>query len=220
MKRTSLRLILICLSTALAFHAFAGEDLSAGDVLKRLQKRYEGIVDARVEFFQSTNFSLSRVQQTSEGTVYMKKGSKYRVQTEQQTIVTDGKTVWSYSPVTNQVLIDHYVETPRSFSPEKFLFRAPTDYSATLLRKQKLSSGMSYVLKLVPKSDDSFIQSLKLWVEDKTWLIRRVELLDQNETETSYEVRDIVINPGIDDGKFRLDVPAGVEVVDMRSHPQ
>ncbi|MEE9225032.1 MAG: outer membrane lipoprotein chaperone LolA [Bacteroidota bacterium] len=220
MKRTAPRLILICLSTALTLQAFAGEDLSAGDVLKKLRKRYEGIVDARVEFFQSTKFSLSRVQQTSEGTVYMKKGPKYRVQTEQQTIVTDGKTVWSYSPVTNQVLIDHYVETPRSFSPEKFLFRAPTDYSATTLRKQKLSSGMSYVLKLVPKSDDSFIQSLKLWVEDKTWLIRKVELLDQNETKTTYEVRNIVINRGIDDGKFRFVVPAGVEVVDMRSHPQ
>lgn len=213
-------LIAVCGLASLAFRTHAGDDLSAGEVLKKLQKRYDGIVDARVEFFQSTKFSLSRAQQTSRGTVYMKKGPKYRVETEQQTFVTDGKTVWSYSPVTNQVLIDHYTETPRSFSPEKLLLRAPADYSATLLRKERVNDGMSYVLKLVPKSDDSFIQSLKLWVDEKSWLIRKVELVDQNEAETTYEVRDIVINSGIDDGKFRFEIPAGVEIVDMRSHSQ
>ncbi len=220
MKRMEGWMVLLGLALTFTFPALAGGDPSAGDILKKLQNRYEEVTDARVEFFQSTKFSLTKAEQTSEGTVYMKKHSKYRVQTEQQTIVTDGDTVWSYSPITNQVLIDYYEETPRSFSPERFLLDVPTDYSATLLHKEKSRPHNRYVLKLVPKSDDSFIQTLKLWVEDKTWLIRRVELLDQNETETTYEVRGIVINSGVDDGKFRFHVPDGVEVIDMRSHSQ
>jgi len=200
--------------------AAAGEDFSASDLLEKIQKKYEGIADARVQFFQSTRFSLSKATQTTEGTLFMKKGPKYRIETEQQTIVTDGTTVWSYSAISNQVLIDRYEETSRSFSPEKFLLRAPKDYSATLLREEKTSSGKRYVLKLVPKSDDSFLQTMKLWVEENSWLIRKAELLDQNETETTYEVRSIVINSGIGDGTFRFDVPAGADVVDMRPHSQ
>ena len=220
MRLIERRFIVVFLVTGVALQSSAGNDPSAKDVLKKLQKRYETINDATVEFHQSTKFSLSKAEQISEGTVYMKKGAKYRVETEQRTFVTDGETVWTYSPVTNQVLIDHFEETPRSFSPEKFLLKAPTDYSATFLRKEESSSGVSFVLKLVPKSDDSFIQSMRLWVQDKTWLIRKVEMLDQNETETTYEVRDIVINSGIDDKRFRFDVPAGAEVVDLRSHSQ
>ena len=159
---------------------------------------------------------MSRIEQNTRGTLFMKKENKYRVEFEDQTVVTNGQTVWSYSRSTNQVLIDHFKLDERTFTPEKILTGAPDEFNATLLGKDHMGKYDVVGLKLLPKKEDPFIRTLKLWIDQKEWLIRKVEIVDMNSKETVYAVTDVKVNTGVQDARFTYQVPEGVEVVDLR----
>jgi chaperone LolA len=187
---------------------------SAKEILKHVREKYESISDATLQFSQDV--ALSKIKQKQRGTLFLKKENKYRLELERQTIVTDGFTVWSYSPLNNQVLIDNYRNDKKTLSPENILAAAPEDYFATLLGEEKLGTMDVFALKLVPKKDDGILQSLKLWVDDSDWLIRKAEIVDFNEKSTTYTVEKIELNVGLDDVRFVYQIPADVEVVDLR----
>ena len=189
---------------------------SAQDVLDRVRKKYESVNDAQLKFSQRVVFGMSKAEQKVSGTLFLKKKNKYRMELGEQTIVTDGKTVWSYSVPNNQVVIDHFKVDERSMTPERILTGSPGDFYATLLGNEKLGKSAVAVLKLVPKDDDSIIKSMKLWVEESTWFIKKVELLDANGKETEYVVDDLRVNIGLQDSRFEYTAPEGAEVVDLR----
>jgi len=199
------------------FLAFGQEkEMSVQDVTDRMQKRFEKIENATASFTQKVKFGFSQIEQQFSGTIAMKKPGKYRIESEHQTIVTDGQTVWAYSPVNRQVVIDRYRENQNSVSPERFLINLPENYFVTLLGRERDKGIALIVLKLVPKDDRSFVNSVKVWVEDGTWIVHRISILDANETETTYHLSDFQINTKINDSRFAFTPPAGTEIVDLR----
>lgn len=197
-----------------AASARAGD--TAQDVLEQVKKKYEKMDDAEVRFTQIARFPMAKLEQEIAGTFLFKKPNKYRVEFENQLIVTNGVTVWSYSEQNNQVLIDKFKLKERSLSPERILTAAPEDYNATLVGREKAPRGEAIVLKLIPRDPSSLIKSMKLWVHEADWLIHRVEILDQHGKETTYRVSSFKTNIGIADTSFVYRVPAGVDVVDLR----
>jgi outer membrane lipoprotein carrier protein len=189
---------------------------SAQEVLDQVRQRYESITDAEIQFASRIKFSLAKTEQRVSGTVQFKKEHKYRVELQDRTIVTDGTTVWSYSPQEQQVLIDAYTPDERSTLPEQILTGAPKDFAATIVGHEKSGNRDLVVLKLTPKSKTSSLKSMKLSIDDETWLIRKVELVDLNGTETTYTVQEIRVNPGIPDARFVFTAPEGTTVVDLR----
>jgi outer membrane lipoprotein carrier protein len=211
----NMRSFVIALLTCIAFAAPALAQ-TAEEVLEQVRKKYDTVNDAELRFSQTVRFSMSKVEQRLDGTLLMKKGNRYRVETDEMTVVTDGETVWSYSRINNQVLIDRFKLDERSFSPERILMAAPADFSASLLGHEKVGKVEAVVLKLFPATDQSFLSVLKLWVDEGDHLIRKVEMTDANGKETTYVVTEIRINSGVTDGRFTYKIPEGVETVDLR----
>jgi chaperone LolA len=185
-------------------------------VTDQLQHRYEMIDDAVIQFEQRVKFGFSNIDQKFTGTLKMKKPKHYRIESEHQTIVTDGITVWAYSTANNQVIVDTYKENSNSISPEQFMLNLPANYYASLLGTEQQAAGTIILLKLVPKDDRSFVKSVKLSVEENGWMLRKIVILDVNETETTYTVKDVRLNTNIKDKTFTFDTPAGAELVDLR----
>ncbi len=192
------------------------KELTVREITDRLQKKFDSMQDATIRFTQHVKFGFSKIEQSTQGVLTMKRPNKYRVELDHQTIVTNGSVVWSYSPANNQVLIDRYKEHQNSLSPEQFLLNLPAQYYTTLLGKEKAENTETHVLKLVPKDDQSFIKSVKMWVEDGTWVVRKVQIIDVNDTETVYTVVELKINTRVSDLLFTFTPPAGTEVVDLR----
>jgi len=210
-KRITLLILFCVLQTAAQ-----EKEWTVKQVTEQLQHRYEMIDDAVVQFEQRVKFGYSNIEQNFTGTLKMKKPKHYRVESEHQTIVTDGTTVWAYSTANNQVIVDHYKENSNSISPEQFMLNLPTNYYASLLGKEKQATGNIILLKLVPKDDRSFVKSVKISVEENGWMVRKIMILDVNETETTYIVRDIKLNTNMKEKVFTFETPAGAEIVDLR----
>ncbi len=210
-------LSLLVLSLLLPLIATAqDEPLTAKELTARLQRRSEMIDDAVATFEQHVKFGYSSIEQSFVGTLTFRKPNKYRIESDAQTIVTDGVTVWAYSPANKQVIVDRYKENQNSVSPEQFLLSLPTAYYVSLLGTEKGTSPLQYQLKLVPKDDRSFIRSVKLWVESGSWTIRRVLITDVNDTETTYVVKELRLNTNVRDKEFTFTPPPGTDVVDLR----
>ena len=171
------------------------KDWTVKQVTDQLQHRYEMIDDASVQFEQHVKFGYSNIEQHISGNLKMKKPTHYRVESDQQTIVTDGKTVWAYSKANNQVIIDTYKENSNSISPEQFMLNLPANYYASLLGYEKQPGGNLILLKLVPKDDRSFVKSVKVSIEENSW---------------------IKLNTNIKEKTFTFETPEGSEIVDLR----
>ena len=199
-------------------HAAAAQEKewTVKQVTEQLQHRYEMIDDAVIQFDQDVKIGYSNIEQSYSGILKMKKPKHYRIESEHQTIVTDGVTVWAYSAANHQVIVDNYKENSNSISPEQFMINLPANYYASLMGYEKQSPGKVILLKLVPKDDRSFVKSVKLSVEENGWMVRKIVILDVNETETTYTVKDIKLNTNIKEKTFTFETPAGAEVVDLR----
>jgi outer membrane lipoprotein carrier protein len=200
----------------LAAAGTSGVAQTAEDVLGSVRAKYETIQDAQLTFTQRSTFAGSKVEQSATGTLLLKKKHMYRVELEGQTIVTDGKTVWSYSRPTNQVLIDLFNADTRGLTPERILTGDTEEYAATVLEHETVGGGELIALKLVPRPDRTAGGIIRLWVDAKSWLIRKAMLVDDSGKVTLYTVNDIRINAGVPSSRFVYEIPEGVEVVDLR----
>lgn len=189
------------------------DNITAQEVIQNVQGKYKEITDAKASFSQTIKFNKSKAQ-TSSGTLYIKKESKYRIETSSQTIVTDGSTSWSYTPGKKQVVIDYYKETGNSFSPNKYLFQYPENFYSDLSGSDKISGKDVYVLSLKPR-ESGYVKSAKLWVGKDDWMIKKIVIVTDESTST-YSVKNIQTNTGLSNSKFTFTPPEGTEVIDMR----
>lgn len=186
------------------------------EILEKARKKYDSLNDAELKFTQISKFPISRLEQRVSGVLQMKKGNRYRVETDEMVVVTDGETVWSYSRANNQVLVDRFKMDDRGFSPERILSAAPGDFTPTLIGHEKIGPHETYILKLFPSGEPGFVKSMKLWISESDYLTRKVEMIDANGKETTYQVNDLRINAGLADGRFSYIPPEGADVVDLR----
>ncbi len=186
------------------------------NIVQNVQRTYQDIDDAVITYEQIVEFPVTRAQQTFEGIVYMKRPHYYRIESEQQTVVTDGNTIWSYNPFTDQVIVDIYKEDEQVFTPDRFLLTIPDDFYVTVGDHETIDDASLILLRLVPKDDHQFVRSMRLWVDETKWIVRRAEIIDLNDNKTTYRVRDIQLNTGVDMDLFFYQPSENIEIIDLR----
>jgi len=199
----------------LTAHIFA-QELSPNKVLENVRTKYSHMNDIAADFTQSVNLRYRPSGQKTSGFIRVKKGNKYRVVTEQQIIVTDGKKVWMYTPSSKQVLVDVFKKGHQSFSPDKFLTGLPKDFTATKLD----TAGGFFILTLQPSksaSVSSIMTEVTAWVNKESWLVENIEYTDKNRTATSIALSNIQFNNGIVDSSFQFEITPDMKIVDVNS---
>jgi chaperone LolA len=208
MKRNKLLFIVFLI---FAFGAANAQD--AQEIIKNVQSKYKGIKDAKASFSQTVKPSSGK-SQSSSGTIYIQKEKKYRIETKEQTLVTDGVTSWSYSPKKKQVVIDNYKEGGNTFSPNKYLFDYPENFYSDLDGEETIGSVDCYLLKLTPRSKGG-VKSAKIWVDKEEYVIRKISIVTSESTST-YSLKNISFDVGLSSSKFTFTTPDGVEEIDLR----
>ncbi len=190
---------------------------SISKIIKELQKKYEQIDNLSAEFTQIEQFKLTGSENETGGRIYIKNGIKLRLETDDQTVVTDGKTVWTYSVMNNQVLIDRVKEGEGSLLPRDLLFKYPRDYYATLLDVVKIDNEKYYNIKLDPKEGiHGYIKTMKMWIQTRSYLITKIEYTDFNDNVSVLEIRKADTTTNLPDNLFTFVPGRDMQVVDLR----
>ncbi|MBI4530156.1 MAG: outer membrane lipoprotein chaperone LolA [Candidatus Latescibacteria bacterium] len=197
-------------------HVHRAEAITGDEIIIRAQKAFEKATALSASFQQTFTWKLAGRRQQSNGTILIKKPGMLRLETDQQIIVSDGMTSWTYSPEHHQVIIAPYRESDATFSPKAFLLEYSVNYQTDYIGEESVKRRPCYVVKLTAKGEEEDITEIKAWVDKRQWVTRKVEYTDVSGNVSSYIISRVKINPKFEPSTFRFDIPKGAEVVDMR----
>lgn len=207
LRRAGLSALVLLLTVSFAGQASAQ---AGGDVLDRLRARYESLDALSAQFTQRIG------EATMEGTLVLR-GDAYRIETDDQTLVTDGITSWVYSKTDRQVLVNDAIADETAFSPADFFAHYPDRFDVQVSGQETIGGERYDRLRLTPRNDDAFLEEVTLFVRGSDTLPTRVRIVDGNGTTVVFDLRGVEVNPRLADDAFRFVPPPGAEVVDLRS---
>jgi outer membrane lipoprotein carrier protein len=200
----------------------AAGTLSLDEVVQGLETAYGKMSDLRADFTQTAfNRSLNQTI-PAEGTVYLKRGGKLRWEFKEPTpqeIVSDGKTLWVYTPTLNQVNVG---TAPEALAGPAGSFlaglgRLRTHFDVRFLNPaQPRDADGAYVLDLAPKQPLPTLTRLVLSVEPRQWEVRTAVVHDQFENTVTMRFVKMAVNSGLADKLFTFVPPPGVATVPLR----
>jgi outer membrane lipoprotein carrier protein len=203
----------------LAPGAAAAQELD--QVVAGLEATYGKITDLRGEFTQvAHNRSLGQ-DIKAQGVVYLKKGGKMRweyTHPSPQQIVSDGTSLWVYTPELNQV---NKGSAPKALAGPAGSFlaglgRVRDEFSVRFLNPaNKLDAAGRPVLDLTPKNPTPLLTRLVLSIDPKDSIVRQAVLYDQFENTVTMTFTKVAINAGLADSLFAFTPPAGAVVVPL-----
>ncbi len=201
---------------AVAGAAAAEDALSTGDVVSRVQARFDSTADLRADVEQEIAVVALGRSMTAKGTVAFKRPGRMRWELEgdeKQTIVSDGETIWFYQPEDEQVLKAPLDSVFRSATPVSFLTgvgKIADDFSASVTER----NPDSIVLRLDPKRANGDMGRLDLVVDPDQFDIREARVTDPVGNLTVLRFSNLRRNLGVPAEEFRFEVPPGIDVVE------
>lgn len=199
--------ILFLVITAISSPLFAQQ--TAFDKLK--QRFDEGEI-FHAEFKHRYIDSYTQDTVTSKGTIWVGE-DKYKVRTQNQSVVVDGETSMVFDDNRNRVILSKYEPTEDDFAPSRILNGADSTYS---IKSQERHDGKVYI-NLVSEDPFAVFQKVEITLTDELMPLR-IFAKDQadNLITTSFKEGNFIApKPGM----FNLDYPEGAEIVDMRNRP-
>lgn len=209
----------VTLTLAMASLSMAqpASDAEAGaELLRRVQENYDAADGLRATFTQQTRSPFTEDTVAFEGTLLLQ-GAKYRITTQQQTLVTDGTTTWIYNPVTSQVIINQYVNDETIITPDEIFTDYLERYTIEAARQIEQSGTSFTEIDLAAEEASAFYANATVRIRRSDAMLARVELEDQNGATTIFQLDNIQMNPSFDPGAFLFSPPPDAEVVDLRS---
>jgi outer membrane lipoprotein carrier protein len=195
---------------------------SLDDVIRGLEGAYGKINDLKADFSQNAfNKSLNQAIPAT-GSVFLKKGGKLRweyTQPTPQQIVSDGKTLWVYTPTLNQVNV----------APAPEALAGPAGSFLVGLGKLREHFGVRFmnpaqprdrdgnvVLDLAPRQPLPTLSRLILSIDPKSWEVRKAVIYDQFENTVTMQFTKMALNTGLADTLFTFTPPKGVATVPLK----
>jgi outer membrane lipoprotein carrier protein len=190
-------------------------------VVAGIEATYGRIKDLRADFTQvAYNRSLGQ-DIKAEGVVYIRKGGKmrwdYKSPSPQQ-IVSDGSSLWVYTPELNQV---NKGSAPKALAGPAGSFlaglgRLRDEFSIRFLNPaNKVDAAGRPVLDLVPKNPTPLLTRLVLTVDPKDYIVRQAVLYDQLQNTVTMTFSKVTTNTSLPDSLFAFTPPAGAAVVPL-----
>ena len=192
------------------------------DVIRGLEDAYGRIADLRAEFAQTAyNKSLNQTID-ARGVVFMKKGGKLRwefTEPTRQEIVSDGQTLWVYTPELNQVNVGPASEALAGPAGSFLagLGKLREHFAVRFLNPaQPADADGNWVLDLAPRQPLPTLARLILSVDPRQWEVRKAVVYDQFENTVTMRFTKTAVNTGLQDQLFTFVAPKGVATVPFK----
>jgi outer membrane lipoprotein carrier protein len=209
---------LLLISFALCLdQSFAAEGKNADAIVDSLQKNYEATVDFVADFRQETEVKTLNRNLKASGQVSFKRPGKMFWRYEEpkgQFVLADGKYLYFYQPEQNQIIKSPLKNAFRSDIPLSFLLgigNLKKDFNAVL----KATEESQYILRLEPKGESGGFSEILLGVAKNSSDIQWVSVRDATNNLTTIRLSGMRKGVGLKDSLFRLEVPKGVDVVEL-----
>jgi len=178
--------------------------------LDRLREKFDNGLVFHAAFDHKYTDSYTKETQKSEGMIWVN-STQYKVSSNNQSVVVNGKTSMVYDANRNRVIISKYDPKEDDFAPSKMLHGADSAYT---VQKEVRNKGN---INITLASDDPFSVFKKITIKMTDSLIPlSIDAIDQadNHIVTTFDNGEFIRE---NSSMFHLDYPDGAEIVDMRN---
>lgn len=211
MKKQSLFLLFFML----AIHVTAQQDPEAMKVLSEFSKRATSAPSVSMDFSLVTDDSRNEDVSTMEGSVILH-GDMFMLTLSENSVWSDGKTIWSYLPDINEVTITENDPDDGSFmsKPSLLFSMYKKGYKVRLIEQ---TSG-EWSIDLYPEdiSGDMIRMRLKIGKPDYRLISAEYKTKEGITVTLDTQKYDLAFKPGTDFFTFRPAEHKGIDVIDMR----
>ena len=187
---------------------------SSNDLLRKVQSRFSSLSNFTADFTQSIN-ALQNARLTKvTGKFSYKRKNKFIVELKNETIVSDGNTIWNLNKKFNRVVISYFSDDPTSFSLERFIFDYPPLCKVRAIKDEPAAPGEG-ILELLPKDQDMEFKLVKIWI-NKDGLISSLEIVDRGDIKYDFQFSNFKLNQELSDSKFTYNPSKGIQIIDLR----
>ncbi len=184
--------------------------------LKDIQKHYRDVKTLQAGFTESFKWQMTGETVNREGKIIVAEKNRFRVDTPEQVMVSDGTNLYRFNRQRNQVMIEPAGKA-EALLPNKILLRFAEDFQAIEISPLAVEGREGYRLELKPDDPDkALLASATLWVTSADLTVQRIKLIDLNGNSTTYTLRDIHFDQPIDSSAVSFTLPAGAELFDLR----
>lgn len=194
-------------------------DPEAKKVLDKIRKKYEGFKTIEAGF-QLTIEVPGLPKELQKGTI-SQEGDKFRLEMDQQVIVSDTKTTWVYLKKNNEVQINN--AEPGSdngfLTPKELLKRYQKgDFIYGITDKTTENGKVLTQIEFKPKEKNSEYSKLRLSIDEKAGTIQSIKAFGKDGSRYTFVVNRLVSNKTLPAGTFSFDSKKypGVRVEDLR----
>lgn len=195
-------------------------DPEAKKVLDKIRKKYEGYKTLEAAFSLTIELPGQK-QEVQKGTI-AQDDTKFRLDMDQQVIVSDGKTTWVYLKKNNEVQINDAdpKDTENGFLTPKDLLKRyqKGDYLYAITDKTTENGQLLTHIEFKPKDKNAEYAKLRVSIDEKAGAIRSVKAFGKDASRYTFSVNKLTPNKQFPAGHFTFDTKKypGVKVEDLR----
>ncbi|PQJ34038.1 cell envelope biogenesis protein LolA [Salinibacter sp. 10B] len=193
----------------------------AQPTLAEVQDAYNALDGLQASFTQVISSDFAGDTTQVKGSVLLS-GNKYRVETPDQIVTTNGTTTWIYTPTDSQVVLNDADRGESTVTPETFLTASADQYAVQSSSTTSRLGTSHWTLHLEATRSSSRFREATLWVRQSDRLVTRMRATDRNGSTLDLRLTDISLNPDVlrENNPFSFSPPPNVEVIDLRRGQQ
>ncbi len=192
-------------------------DLSADAIAERVQAFYDGAKTFQAQFSQRyTIFAYNKKKESKGSVAFVKPGKmSWRYTSNGNRVVSDGKLLKVYEAENKQL---YEQDMTKSAYPAALSFllgegKLGASFALKKLNAETAEFKGGYVLVATPKEATPAYQKMLLYVDGKTFQVRRVILIDAQKNKNLFDFTDPRVNEKVPASEFTFTAPPGTQII-------
>lgn len=211
--------ILTMLTVFSSISVFAQSGPTAKSILDKVSSTYASYKTIMADFTLSGKNSIDNSKFDEKGRVYLEPGSgRYKIETGQHALISDGKTQWSVLTDLGEVQITDVNPNDKSLNPTNIFYFYQDGYSMRKMNDEVAGGESLHSIELTPTNNSQNVSKIKLRISKVSAMIYDASVYDKNGNIYTYSLNNIDTNKKFSVGIFQFykhNYP-GIEVVDLR----
>jgi outer membrane lipoprotein carrier protein len=191
------------------------KDPKASALLDEVSVKTKSYKSIKVDFSFTMFNAKAKINEEKTGTLWLS-GDKYRMTASGQTVICDGKTIWTYLAESNEVQVNLLDNKDDAMTPSKLLTSYNSNYKSKIIREKNTDPNIEMV-ELIPNTSKNFTKAI-LGIDKTKKQVKSFTLFDKSGNTFTYKIKTFITDSPITNSDFTFDASKypGVEVIDMR----
>ena len=192
------------------------QDEKSNEILQQLSINTKTYKNIDVDFNYNFENITESINEKQKGNIKIK-GNEFRLELDQQIIISNDTTHWIYLKESNELQIMEYDSLDEMISPNKIFTIYEKGYKNNYV-ELKNENGLSlHIIDLFPIESNSF-QKIQLQINSEKIQLHNIILFDKNGGAFTYLITKFTSDADLDNNlfKFNTEEYPEIEIIDLR----